>query len=94
MPILSFFPITVGEGCILLLVLLVGWTTSLGTWRLYFSPLGQFPGPKLAALTQWYEFYFDCILQGRFAWEIQCMHDVYGELSLDVGAEAVNLTHT
>ena len=47
--------------------------------RLYLSPLAKFPGPKLAALTFWYEFYFDVIQRGRYTWEIGQMHDKYGQ---------------
>lgn len=34
-----------------LLVYLIGG----GVYRLYFSPVAKFPGPKLAALTLWYD---------------------------------------
>ena len=50
----------------------------LAVYRLYFSPIAKFPGPKLAALTLWYEFYFDVIKQGQYTWEIGRMHDKYG----------------
>jgi hypothetical protein len=46
--------------------------------RLYFSPLSKFPGPKLAAATLWYEFYFNIIRGGKFMWEIERMHEKYG----------------
>ncbi|KAH7380825.1 cytochrome P450 [Cadophora sp. MPI-SDFR-AT-0126] len=53
---------------------------ALGIWRLYFSPISHFPGPKLAALTYWYEFYYDLIQRGRFPFQIQELHDQYGPI--------------
>ncbi|KAF2438280.1 cytochrome P450 [Karstenula rhodostoma CBS 690.94] len=46
--------------------------------RLYLSPIAQFPGPKLAAATYWYEFYYDIILGGKYIWKVQEMHKKYG----------------
>lgn len=46
--------------------------------RVYFSPLSKFPGPKLAALTLWNEFYWDVVKRGSFMWRIQEMHEKYG----------------
>ncbi|KAF9883416.1 hypothetical protein FE257_003499 [Aspergillus nanangensis] len=49
-------------------------------YRLYFHPLSKFPGPKLAALTSGYEFYYNVIQRGSFIWEIERMHQVYGPI--------------
>ena len=48
-------------------------------WRLRYSPLADFPGPKLAAATGWYEFYFDFWKRGKYIFEIERMHEIYGE---------------
>jgi len=58
---------------------------ALATWlsveivhRLFLGPLAVFPGPRLAALTGWYETYFDCWKRGRYWVEIEKMHEQYG----------------
>src|SRR6185295_6222932 len=47
-------------------------------YRLFFSPIAHFPGPKLAAVTFWYEFYYDVVLSGSYVWKILEMHERYG----------------
>ena len=54
------------------------YSTTIVIYRLYFSPLSKFPGPKLAAATGWYEFFYDYWLSGRYIFKIQRMHEVYG----------------
>ncbi|KAJ9243589.1 hypothetical protein DTO169E5_2504 [Paecilomyces variotii] len=49
-------------------------------YRLYFHPLAKFPGPKVAALTGWYETYHDLIRRGMFVWKIQEMHQEFGPI--------------
>jgi len=56
----------------------ISYLISLAFYRLYLSPLARFPGPKLAALTKWYEFYYDVITQGQFTFQIQKLHKRYG----------------
>lgn len=50
----------------------------LAVQRLWFSPIAHIPGPKLAALTQFYEFYYDIILGGQYTFKIIEMHKKYG----------------
>jgi hypothetical protein len=47
--------------------------------RLLLSPIARFPGPKFAALSNWYEFYYDVIRQGKFTSHIQQLHKIYGK---------------
>ncbi|KAH8746125.1 cytochrome P450 [Hyaloscypha sp. PMI_1271] len=47
-------------------------------YRLYFSPIAHFPGPKLAAATWWYQFYYDVIRAGTYMFKMKELHDIYG----------------
>jgi hypothetical protein len=73
---MAFSPV---NALISIVVTFGGYYILLLVYRLYFHPLSHFPGPKLAALSSWYEFYFDVVKRGRFMWEIERMHEEYGE---------------
>ncbi|ETN41890.1 uncharacterized protein HMPREF1541_03829 [Cyphellophora europaea CBS 101466] len=52
----------------------------LAIYRLYFSPIARFPGPKLAAVSFWYEFYHDVVRGGQYCFKISELHDQYGPI--------------
>ncbi len=56
----------------------VGGMLCTAIYRLYLHPLAPIPGPKLAALTYWYEIYFNIVKPGMFIWEIKRLHEIYG----------------
>ncbi|KAL9110368.1 MAG: hypothetical protein Q9227_005099 [Pyrenula ochraceoflavens] len=70
--LLPFSPVPVLGVC--WLFYLVG----LYTYRLYFHPLAEFPGPKLAAASLWYEWYYDCAKRGQYLFKIKELHEQYG----------------
>ncbi|OAG39698.1 hypothetical protein AYO21_05973 [Fonsecaea monophora] len=53
---------------------------SLALNRLYLSPLAKFPGPKAAALSRWYELYYEVVLKGQYSRRIDEMHQQYGPI--------------
>lgn len=71
-----------GFGAGLLAVLLI-YGILLVVYRLYFSPIAAIPGPKLAASTEWYEFYYSILKNGQFGHAVERMHEKYGE-TLDI----------
>lgn len=54
--------------------------TGVAIHRLYFSKYAKFPGPKLAALTYGYMFYYDAIAgKGQYVYKIKDLHEEYRE---------------
>jgi hypothetical protein len=54
--------------------------TGLAIYRLFFHPLAKFPGPRLAAMSRWYEAYYDVIKDGQYTFKIADLHKKYGML--------------
>ncbi|ORY67553.1 cytochrome P450 [Pseudomassariella vexata] len=54
--------------------------TSLAFYQLFLHPLSRYPGPKLAAITRYYEAYYDVICHGQYTWKIAEMHKKYGPI--------------
>ena len=67
---------------LLVLVCVCLYYASVAFYRLYLSPLAKFPGPKLAALTYWVEFYHDVVRRGQYTFEIVKLHEKYGKSDL------------
>jgi hypothetical protein len=68
------------------IMVLVGcaiWTLLLAVYRMFFSPIAKIPGPRLAALTGWYEAYYELVLSfgGQYTFKIKELHEQYGPVS-------------
>lgn len=67
----------------LLSVFFILYLLGLYVYRMYFDPLSKIPGPKLAAASLWYEFYYDVYKKGRYTWKIWEMHNKYGKHAIE-----------
>ncbi len=67
-----------------LTILQLGWLAYGIVYRLFLSPLATIPGPRLAALTSWYEIYYDMVEPGKYVWKIKRLHEEYGRCTMDV----------
>lgn len=49
-------------------------------YRLCLHPLAKFPGPRLAAISRWYEAYYDVVLGGQYTSKIKELHAIHGAI--------------
>ncbi|KAI0175596.1 trichodiene oxygenase [Hypoxylon sp. FL1284] len=64
----------------MLAVAVVAYYGTLVFYRLFLSPLARFPGPRLAAVSRWYEGYYDVVLGGKYTSKIAELHEKYGPI--------------
>nr|XP_001395428.2 hypothetical protein ANI_1_1686104 [Aspergillus niger CBS 513.88] len=78
------------------LIVLIVYLCLRTIYRLALHPLRGIPGPKLAASTSLYEFYYDAIKGGKYIWEVERMHRQYAAAALisDVLAQYMYGTST
>ncbi|KAI1122577.1 trichodiene oxygenase [Nemania abortiva] len=75
MGVLHNFPAWQGASAVLVLYL-----AGIIFYRLTLHPLARFPGPKLAAITRWYEAYYDIVLDGQYTLKLANLHKKYGPI--------------
>lgn len=75
---LKALPQSVPNVLIAALLVYVIYTLVVSIYLIWFSPLSHIPGPRLAAATRWYEFYYDALKVGKYYLKIERMHSVYG----------------
>lgn len=61
------------------LAVLFAGTLAVVLARLALHPLRRVPGPLIATLTTWYEFYYDVVLGGVYIQQVLNLHEKYGE---------------
>ncbi|USP82213.1 Cytochrome P450 [Curvularia clavata] len=60
--------------------IVLSYVITLGLYRLTIHPLAKIPGPRIAALTSWYEIYYDVWQGGQYFRKIREMHQIYGPI--------------
>lgn len=72
-------------------LLAAGYQLALAIYRLFLSPISHIPGPKLAALSYYYQSYYDLFPHhGRFLFHCGELHEKYGPV-VRIGPDEVHV---
>lgn len=63
---------------VILATSVVTYIALLANYRLFLHPLARIPGPKIAALTSWWEVYENVWRGGHLPIELKKLHKTYG----------------
>ncbi|KIY72726.1 cytochrome P450 [Cylindrobasidium torrendii FP15055 ss-10] len=76
-------------------IALVAYTVALAFYRIYFHPLHAYPGPRLAAASDLYHFYFDMISRGGgdLVNHLEELHAIYGPV-VRIGPNELHFSET
>ncbi|CAG8210866.1 unnamed protein product [Penicillium nalgiovense] len=66
---------------LLVVSIFLAYALGLVLYRLYLHPLHRFPGPRLAAISNLYELYFDYAHDGQSIFKVERMHRKYGRIN-------------
>lgn len=77
--IFESFPDHAGLYIVAGLSIYVGSLGAVALYRLFLDPLAKFPGPRLAAVSRWYEGYYDVVKGGQYTFKIGKLHKQYGK---------------
>jgi len=86
----SYFNLTIARNITfreIVLAIVAVYTISIvvqGIRRVWFHPLSKYPGPRLAALTLWWQCYYDVFLNGggQLLAQLKPLHEKYGMWSV------------
>lgn len=73
---------------VIIAAIAVLWTV---IWRLYFHPLRHIPGPRLAAVTSWYEFYYDLFCGEAYVKKYAKFHQIYNSPVIRISPNHVHV---
>ncbi|KAJ3999225.1 cytochrome P450 [Lentinula boryana] len=66
---------------------------ALAFYRIFFHPLHKYPGPVLAAITDWYEVYYNIVKGGELIAEIKRLHALYGPV-IRIGPNKLHFSYS
>lgn len=55
------------------------WKAIATLYSVFFGPLSKFPGPRMAATTQWYRTYIELVQNISMSTKLKELHEKYGE---------------